>query len=210
MNKSGDLLKMERKYVLIFDICSSTKIVDQLILEDQEESWLKLLRKMEEILKYEKETFGFEIYKFTGDGWILLFKDDLPPNELFSFIDHLKERYAFAYRKIIGKVLSIDIDKIGITFGLDMGRLYRFRMFGNDEYIGRSIIIATRLQAAIGENDRNPQGKMLMSKSVYRKVKKYIPADHKVMKVKRNLRNVSGGEKYYAIKYEKRKMEAKK
>jgi len=204
MTESVDLLKTEEKYVLVFDICSSTKIVEHLILEGPQESWCNLLIDIEDFLKRESEALGFEIYKFMGDGWILLFNADLSPKELFSFLDRLRDKYAVAYNERIGKILSTRIDKIGITFGLEMGNLIRFIMFERPEYIGRPLILAGRLQGAIKDNDPNPQGKLLMSKSVYKKVRRYIPKDHKVWKVTRNLRNVVGGENYDAIKYEKR------
>ena len=82
--------------------------------------------------------------------------------------------------------------------------MIRFIMFERPEYIGRPLIMAVRLQGAIKDNDPNPQGKLLMTKSVYNKVRRYIPKDHKVWKVTRNLRNVVGGGKYDYIKYEKR------
>jgi class 3 adenylate cyclase len=195
---------MEQKYVLVFDICSSTKIVEHLILEGPQKSWRNLLIDVENFLERESEALGFEIYKFIGDGWILLFNVDLSPKELFSFVDRLQDKYAFAYNERIGKILSTRIDKIGITFGLEMGELIRFTMFERPEYIGRPLILATRLQGAIKDNDPNPQGKLLMSKSVYNKVRRYIPKDHKVWKVTRNLRNIVGGKNYDAIKYEKR------
>lgn len=204
MMESVDLLKREEKYVLVFDICSSTKIVERLLLEDHQDSWPKLLKNIEKFLRKESKSLGFEIYKFIGDGWILLFNTNLPPNEMLSFIDRLNVKYADAYNKVIRKILPTRIDKIGITFGLDTGQLYRFLMSGRPEYTGRPLIIAARLQGAIKDKDKNPEGKVLMSKSVYRKIRGYISEGYKVWKVNRNLRNVVGGEKYDAIKYEKR------
>ena len=80
MTGSGDLLKKEEKYVLVFDICSSTQIVEHLKLEGPQEAWCNLLIDIDNFLKREREALGFEIYKFTGDGWILLFNIDLSPN----------------------------------------------------------------------------------------------------------------------------------
>lgn len=204
MMESANLLKREEKYVLIFDICSSTKIVERLMLEDHQERWPKLLKHIDRFLRKESKFLGFEIYKFIGDGWILLFNTDLPPNEMLSFVDRLNDEYADAYNKVIGNILPTRIDKIGITFGLDIGLLYRFLMSGRQEYTGRPLIIAARLQGAIKDKDKNPEGKVLMSKSVYRKVRGYISEEYKVWRVNRNLINVVGGEKYDAIKYEKR------
>ncbi len=203
MTESVDLLKMEQKYVLVFDICSSTIIVERLILEGPQESWCNLLIDIKNFLKKESETLGFEIYKFTGDGWILLFNIDLSPKELFSFVDRLEDKYADAYNERIGKILSTRIDKIGISFGLEVGNLIRFKMFDLPEYIGRPLIIAARLQGAIKDKDPNPQNKLLMSKAVYDKTWRYIPKNRKVWEVTRELRNVTGDEYYAVVKYEK-------
>ena len=204
MAESVDLFKMEQKYVLVFDICSATKNLDYLILDGNKEIWCNLLIDLKNFLEKESEALGFEIYKFIGDGWILLFNADLSPKELFSFVDRLQDKYAVAYNERIGKILPTRIDKIGITLGIEKGDLTRIMMFDSPEYIGRPLNIAARLQGAIKDKDQNPQGKLLMSKSVYHDVKRDIPKDHKVWEVTRELRNVVGGEKYVAIKYEKR------
>jgi len=204
MAESFNRLTTEQKYVLVFDFCSSTSIIEHLILEGPQEGWRNLLIDIKKFLREESAAHGFEIYKFIGDGWILLFNTDFSPRELFSFLERLCNKYAIAYNKRIGKILPTQIDNIGITFGLEMGNLIRFVMFGRTEYIGRPLNIAARLQGAIRDKDPNPQGKMLMSKLVYSKVRRYIPKDYKVWKVTRELRNVFGGEKYHAIKYEKR------
>jgi class 3 adenylate cyclase len=204
MTETADLLSMEEKYILIFDICSSTKIVEQLILENHQERWRNLIIDIKEFLREESDAIGFKIYKFMGDGWILLFSTDLSPSILFNFVDRLCKYYAIAYHERIGKILSTHIDKVGVTFGLEVGDVISFVMLDQTEYIGRPLIIAARLQGALQDNDTNPQGKMLMSRGVYDKVRKHIPKTHKVWKVTRELKNVLGGGEYHALKYEKR------
>ena len=206
MTESVDTLTMNQKYVLIFDFCSSTSIMENLILLEKQERWRNLLIDIKKFLVEERVTHGFEIYKFIGDGWILLFDIDFPPKELFSFLKRLCDRYKSTYKKKIRGILSTTIDNIGITFGLDKGRLMRVVMDSHPEYIGRPLKIATRLQGAIKDKDLEPQGKVLMSKIVYDDVKRIISKDYKVCPVKRNLRNISGGDRYPAIKlmlYEK-------
>jgi len=204
MSESRDRLTMEKKYVLVFDFCSSTSIIDQLILEGHLEGWRNLLIDIKRFLQEERVAHVFDVYKFTGDGWILLFDEDFSPSNLFSFVDRLCDKYAVAYDKRIKKVLSTHIDKIGITFGLHYGDVIRFVMLGVREYIGRPLNIATRLQTSIKDNDPEPQGKILMSKLVYSKIKHYIPRTYKLWKVTRELKNVVGGSNYDAIKCEKR------
>ena len=200
MTESVDTLTMKQKYVLIFDFCSSTSIMENLILLEKQERWRNLLIDIKKFLKEERANHGFEIYKFIGDGWILLFDIDFPPKELFSFLKRLCDRYNSSYKKKIRGILSTTIDNMGITFGLDKGSLIRVVMDGRPEYIGRPLNIATRFQGAIKDNDSEPQGKVLMSKIVYDDVKRIISKDYKVYSVKRNLRNISGGDRYPAIK----------
>jgi class 3 adenylate cyclase len=199
MTNPDDRLTTEKKYILVFDFCSSTSILEHLILEGHQGGWHNLLSDIEKFLKEERGAHDFEIYKFIGDGWILLFNTDFSPRELFSFLERLCNKYAIVYNERIGRILPTHIDNIGITFGLEMGDLIRFVMFGQSEYIGRPLNIAARLQGAIKDNDPNPQGKMLMSNSVYNRVRRYIPTNYKVWRVTRELKNVLGGEKYHAI-----------
>ncbi len=70
MAESVGLLKRVEKYVLIFDICSSTKIVECLTEKEHQESWRDLIIEIAKFLIKERETLDFEIYKFLGDGWI--------------------------------------------------------------------------------------------------------------------------------------------
>ena len=204
MTESLDKLTKEQKWVLVFDFCSSTSIIEHLILEGHQEGWRNLLIDIKRFLREESAANGFTVYKFTGDGWILLFDADFSPRVLFSFVERLCEKYAMVYKKRIGKILSTPIDNIGITFGLEFGDVIRFVMFGQREYIGRPLNLAARLQGAIKDRDPKPQGKMLMSRLVYSKVRRYVPSNYKVWKVTRELRNVVGGGEYHAVKYEKR------
>lgn len=102
--------------------------------------------------------------------------------------------------KHIKGVLSTEIDNIGITFGLDKGSLIEVILDGKRECIGRPLNIASRLQGAIKDNDSHPQSKVLMSKKVYDSARNDISKDYLIYSVKRKLRNISGGDRYCAIK----------
>ena len=198
MTGSGDTVE---KYVLIFDFCSSTSIMDDLILSERQERWPKLLTDIKNFLEEESVAHGFEVYKFIGDGWILLFNNDFPPKELFSFLNRLCNKYNDIYKRYIRPILSTTINNVGITFGLEKGGLIPIGMCKQSEYIGRPLNIAARLQNAIKDKDSRPQGKVLMSKKVYDEVRRGgISRNYKVYSVTRKLRNISGGERYPAIK----------
>ena len=205
MTASNDPLTIEQRYVLVFDFCSSTLILEDLLRSECEDRWRNLLIDIKTFLQIERRRFGFDIYKFIGDGWILLFPWDFPRDEFFSFLQRLCEKYDSAFRKRVKPVLTTQIDKVGITFGLDRGRLIRWDMdghleFGHTEYLGRPLNVASRLQASIRDNDQNPQGKILMSKPAYEQLRRHIPKGNRIYSVKRKLRNISGGDNYRCIK----------
>jgi hypothetical protein len=80
------------------------------------------------------------------------------------------------YKKLyIEHVLpTIDIPpKIyGMTFGIDEGPLVQLIMLGNEEYIGRALNIACRLQGAINEIDIYSGYRVFLSHIAYNMLKK--------------------------------------
>ena len=188
------------KYVLFFDICSSTSIIEDLMRSERLRLWRNLLIQLKKYLQKESGKYGYEMYKFIGDGWILLFETDIEGKDLFLFLKNLCIEFNNIYRSNIKDVLSIPIDVVGISFGLDKGSLIKILMNSQDEYVGRAMNVAARLQAAIKDNDDDPQGKVLLSNPVYVDLKHGIRKSYKIFRVVRNLRNISGGEKYRAKK----------
>jgi class 3 adenylate cyclase len=148
----------------------------------------------------EQQKLGFKLYKFTGDGWILFFPKPFQSAELFSFMKRLCDRYLAAFKSKIRPVASKRFES-GITFGLTDGRVVRFRMNDQEEYFGRPINLAVRLQGAIGGKDNSaPQNKVLMTKSAFHDLRGDISRIYRVATVKRTLKNVSGGESRQYIK----------
>lgn len=200
MTSSSDPLTIEHRFVLVFDFCSSTLILEDLLRNDCEDRWRNLLIDIKRLLRNERSRLHFEIYKFIGDGWILLFPLDFPQAEFFSFLLHLCETYDHSFKKRVRPVLTTRILNVGITFGLDRGHLIHLVMDDHNEYLGRPLNVASRLQASIRDNDQNPQGKLLMSKPAYEQLRRFIPNGNKIYTVKRKLKNISGGDSYRCIK----------
>jgi class 3 adenylate cyclase len=200
MTDGHDPVTTEQRYVLVFDFCSSTSILEDLIRTECEDRWRNLLIDVKNFLLEERTRLNFEMYKFIGDGWILLFPLHLPQPEFFSFLQRLCAKYDGSFKSRVNRVLTTKIEPVGITFGLDRGRLIRLEMDGRTEYLGRPINVASRLQAAIRDKDKHPQGKILMSKPVYDELRHHFPKGNKVYSVKRRLKNISGGEDYRCIK----------
>lgn len=195
-----DEMESVKKYVVFFDICSSTLILEDLINSESQKLWGDLLLKMQDYLQKARARESFIIYKFIGDGWVLLFDEDVEGTYLFSFLKSICIEFNQLYREVIKPVLNSPIDCIGLTFGLDKSTLSKITMNRRNEYVGRALNVAARLQGSIKDRDSEPQGKVLMSNKAYTELRKGMSKEYKVYRVRRKLRNISGGENYEAKK----------
>lgn len=193
--------KKVKRIVLYCDICCSTRILEDLLRSENIERWVKLLARIKEYLILEKEINGFEIYKFLGDGWILLLDDDdMNGTELLLLLRELCKKYRTLFKTMIEPYLENKIDKVGISFGADIGTLVRTIMQGKIEYIGRALNVAGRLQTAIKDKDANPQNKILMTKNLYSTIAIDEDDEFEVEDVTRSLRNISEGKSFQCKK----------
>lgn len=203
MTTTKTITKSTRKLVVVFDICSSTTILNDLLFSEQQTKWRNLIIGMKRFLTNHSEKLGFEIYKFVGDGWILMFPDDFDGFLLHDFLYNLCERYIILHQRV-EPFLSTGIETIGLTIGIDKGTVIHLVMNGKREYIGKPINVAARLQGAIKDGDPNPENKVLISRSVYndfpRKQQQDIAKRFTVTNGVRNLRNVLGNNKYLCKK----------
>jgi class 3 adenylate cyclase len=189
-----------QKIVLFFDICSSTSILEDLLRTENSELWKNLLIKLKEYLRAQRKSVGFEIYKFLGDGWVLLFAINTHPDDLFGFMKGLCDTYRELFKSKIRDVLTVKPEAMGITFGIDRGTLVRAVMNGRGEYIGRPLNVAARLQNAIKDKDKSPGGKVLISNNAFASMKSSLRDKFKTDSVHRTLRNIAGGTEYRCTK----------
>lgn len=192
--------KKVKKIVLYSDICCSTSILEVLLRSENTEKWVKLLASAKKYLRDEREIQGFEIYKFLGDGWILLFDEDMSGYELLLWLREFCKKYRSLFKKMIEPYLESNIDKIGLSFGADIGTLICIQMLGKEEYIGRALNVAGRLQTAIKDKDLNPQNKILMTKNLYSSIGTDEVDEFPVSDVTRSLRNISDGKNFQCKK----------
>jgi len=113
MTRTNDQLKTTQKMVLVFDVCSSTSILEDLLRSENEAKWRNLLISLKKFLRQESKSHDFDIYKFVGDGWILLFDPTFDASTLFDLLRRLCDEYEKLFRKSIEPVLSMDIKNIG-------------------------------------------------------------------------------------------------
>lgn len=198
MTRVSEHLTTENKIVVSFDICSSSDIIEDLILTNNLKAMRDLLIKIKKFLRREAVNGEFEIYKFTGDGWILLFPEDAKGKYIMDLLERLSEYF----KELIIEVVSLLGNKpniIGITFGIDSGKLIRIIMMGKEEYIGRAINIACRLQNSIKDEDKHPGYKVLVSRHTFKKFPEVL-VKYKPVLVKRELRNIRNGREYWCVK----------
>lgn len=204
MTLKSEPIKTVRKIVIFFDFCSSTSILEDLKMTDNEERWRNFLIEFKDYLRRQQSSVRFIMYKFLGDGWILLFNPQSEGMEIFQFLENLSDRFDSLYRRRIRDVLTTRIPTIGLTFGMDIGFCIRFIMNGRPEYVGRPLNVAGRLQDAIGQRDKKPQNKGLVSKNLFATFtdKRKIRRQYTVDDVVRQLKNISGGKDYPCLKVE--------
>jgi class 3 adenylate cyclase len=171
-----------------------------LIEDNREVRWRNLLIEVKKFLWEEQARLQFALYKFTGDGWILFFDKPTRSGELFLFMKRLCDTYLARYKREVAPIVPKRFNT-GITFGLTDGRMVKFRMNEQWEYIGRPLNLAARLQGAIGgKDDDAPQNRVLMTKGVYHDLRADIEDLYRISKVRRTLKNVAGGESLEYIK----------
>lgn len=199
MTLRSEDLKMEEKVVVFFDICSSSTILEDLLATDNMMIFRDLMLSIKSFLKLKASQGEFVLYKFIGDGWILLFPPNVSGRELVKCLTRVSQVFSRVMRDRVVPVLQQTPKVVGLTFGVDKGRLVRMTMNQQTEYIGRALNVASRLQGAIKDKDNNPAFKVLISKHAYNGLQ-IGPGMLKLQKVTRRLRNIRNNEKMNLVK----------
>ena len=185
MSSEKDPPIIEQKIVVTFDICSSTAIIEDLHKTENTKKWRDFLIWIKDYLRIKARQMDFSIYKFTGDGWILLFDIDSPGDFLVDFLQDFCRQFRMRYKRKVENYLETPPVISGITFGIDRGSLIRFIMNEQTEYVGRAINVACRLQSAIKDRDASPQYKALITRPLYQDIRHSL-TDLKLYEVKEN------------------------
>ncbi|RJR34107.1 MAG: hypothetical protein C4576_26895 [Desulfobacteraceae bacterium] len=199
MTKEEDVLEIQEKIVLTFDICSSTLILEDLHGSENLKAWRDFLIWIKRYLVKKSKEIRFDLYKFTGDGWILVFNTDRDGSDVVDFAKTFCNAFKKRFDSQISGLLESIPEVYGINFGMDRGKLVRVRMRNRDEFIGRPLNVACRLQSAIRDHDKNPQYKLLMPKRLHTAMNDDL-SSYKFVEVKRTLRNVAGDKDFQCMK----------
>ena len=166
---------MPTKYVLVFDICSSTLFIDDLHQNGKVDNYTLLTVAINKFLSFKIEKYRFQKYKFLGDGYILLFEGDTRIDDILFFVLELTFSTEYVIDWFINNFIeSKNIPRKGITLGIDKGEIFLANSndSNQEEYIGRPINIACRLQSSLTEKDH--ANKLLMSFKLYNEIENYL------------------------------------
>ena len=191
MTRENDDIQIINKIVTTIDICSSSHIIEDLIKTSNIKAWRDVLIEMKEYLVSNAPNYGAEIYKFIGDGWIILFNKPYSAENIVNFLMGINQRFEEHYNTKIFPKLDIPLDISGLTFGVDEGQLIQLTMQERIEYIGRPINIACRLQGSINEIDIKGGFRVFMSHRLFNTLEAASFSYHDV--TERPLRNISDG-----------------
>jgi hypothetical protein len=103
------------KIACFFDIASSSTVLEELKINDSLDNWANLLLDLEGFLTRNTNYYKYEIYKFLGDGWILLFDCSQNGESLVDYLRTIHNHYMQMYNKLIKPVLSRSVSLAGIT-----------------------------------------------------------------------------------------------
>jgi hypothetical protein len=167
MTKDSELSSRERHLVVVFDICSSTTILEDLKHTDNLGAWRNLLISLKDYLLQKGAPLHMDLYKFIGDGWVLLFPISVPKVELLGFLAGLSNAFETQFDAAVKPLLSQKPSPVGVMYGVDSGELVRMLLGNKVEYTGRAITVASMLQRHTTELRGGPAYKALFSKNSY-------------------------------------------
>jgi len=160
MTRPTDRIVSISSGVAFIDISYSSEILEDLHRTDNLRLWRDLLMATKDAIIRRKH---FEIYKFIGDGWILLFDPCTPADEIINGLLFLDFDFTMQFNSSVGRFMECEPKQLGLTCGLDSGPIIQLKMHQGREYIGRAINVASRLQSTLKEIDTAPQRKILKS-----------------------------------------------
>lgn len=186
--------------VVASDMCSSSRILEDLTRTGSLKQYDRMLKNLQLWLAANAESSGFVLYKFTGDGWILLFPADAVTGKgLMSFLLRFCKKHKHLRQQFVDEHLESSPESVGLTLGIDAGPVRKLILGNEVEFVGRPINVACRLQTAVKDKKPGPDYRCLMSRKVYNTYMTDVE-DFYFGAADRVLRNITGGEKYQCYK----------
>ena len=198
MTRENEKSVIARKLVIVSDIRSSTSVLEDLKGTDNLDCWRNLLINLKDQLRKSGTPLGIEIYKFIGDGWVLLAPPNIEKDDLFEFLADFSRGFEVGFDFGISGLLSRQPESLGLTFGIDTGDLIQMEMNEQIEYVGRPINVAARLQSEA--KNQGCKYVALFSKNSYALLSGPI-RDDRLKPTKVSLKNIRGGAEIDCLLY---------
>jgi len=192
MTDVTDEIEIVNKIVVNVDICSSSHIIEDLLKTYHIKIWRDILVNIKDYLTSKSPTFNAEIYKFVGDGWIILFDKQYSATNTLDFVLGIHQQFTKYYMDDVFTKLDTPPDIFGVTIGIDEGQLIKMTMQDKIEYIGRPINMACRLQGTINDIDIKGGYRIFMSHRLYHDLKTEL-LKYNCEPTERPLRNIGDG-----------------
>ena len=187
----GEALNTNKeRIVLCFDIASSTVILEDLQLTGTARKYQELIQPIFSFLERESTHFCFEIYKFLGDGYLLIFLPGQSIDTVLLFTIALVIKSLAHIKAFIEATIETkEIDRTGITIGIDEGELFALKSGSHREFYGRPLNMACRLQSSM--NGKEHVNRVLLSKRCYSNI---TEEDYRILcsHTTRRLKNIKG------------------
>lgn len=186
-----------KKTIICFDIVSSSKIIEELSKSNEVDAWKNLISKLGLYIEEQDPKDKMIIYKFIGDGWIIILDQLLDLNFIRGYLSSLLKKYLKLFDDYVKPRLEIDIKNIGITAGVDIGEIFEIAINEKKEWIGRPINIASRLQGVVSIPKDNVINSFLISERSFNDLnggsieKKLVKKDKR-----RTLKNIADDDKF--------------
>ena len=136
-------------YVIVFDVCSSSVMLEKLQEQNKLPVWKKFWEGVfSHITKISSSGVRSIVYKFIGDGFILLYRPSYG-DDILAYCEKIKTYVNEKIDEIVAEYLDEAPARTGITIGIDRGKIIRMRLLGDTEYMGEAINVASRLQSAL-------------------------------------------------------------
>jgi class 3 adenylate cyclase len=179
--------------VVVFDICSSSVILEDLQQSGSQARYAQLMDAVSAYLHQESKSRNFQIYKFLGDGFILLFPEQHSADDLLLFLIYLTFYCNVVIETFRRKNLDIaELPRRGITIGVAQGQVYGLQSanIAGIEYFGRPINLASRFQSSLDRPEH--ANTLLVSREFFNSLNTKATKEH-FNETTRKLRNMSGG-----------------
>ena len=123
--------------IVVFDMCSSTEIIEGLQSRGRIGLYNELFNHLETLIRTLSQTFGCRIYKFLGDGFILTLNAEASIESVIYLCSIICKIANNLVNTGIIEELNFTPKRTGFTFGFDTGVVYALNMRTGQNLLGR-------------------------------------------------------------------------